>query len=73
MATGDSAPILNLRGAGAPVTDARADEVVMLTAGALPEAVRRVLTALDPALGADAEVVATVVEQSAQPVGQSQR
>ncbi|NMR21271.1 mannitol dehydrogenase family protein [Cellulomonas fimi] len=54
--------VCHLRGSGAPVTDARADEVVPLAAGPLPEAVRRVLGVLDPAL-ADDEVVAAVVDQ----------
>ena len=38
----------HLRGAGAPVVDPRADELVALAAGPLPEAVRRVLDDLDP-------------------------
>ena len=50
--------ISHLRGAGAPVTDPRADELVALAAG--PEAVRRILEALDPALAADDELVASV-------------
>jgi fructuronate reductase len=52
-----------LRGLGAPVSDVRAQTVVPLAAGLLPEAVRRVLHGLDPALGEDAEVVTTVVQQ----------
>ena len=47
----------HLRGAGAPVADPRADEVVALAAGPLPEAVPRVLEDLDPALAADDELV----------------
>jgi fructuronate reductase len=58
--------VCHLRGIGAPVSDARADEVVPLASGALPDAVRRTLALLDPALGEDAEVLATVVEQSRQ-------
>jgi len=56
--------ICHLRGAGAPVSDARADEVVPLAAGPLAVAVARVIGWLDPALGADAEVVSTVIDQS---------
>jgi fructuronate reductase len=52
-----------LRGLGAPVSDVRAQTVVPLAAGPLPDAVRRVLHGLDPALGEDAEVVATVLQQ----------
>jgi fructuronate reductase len=58
--------ICHLRGAGAPVSDARADEVVPLAAGPLASAVPRVLGWLDPALAADADVVSTVVDQSKQ-------
>jgi fructuronate reductase len=58
--------ICHLRGAGAPVSDARADEVVPLAAGPLASAVPRVLGWLDPALAADADVVSTVVDQSNQ-------
>ena len=56
--------VCHLRGIGAPVTDARADDVVPLAAGPLGEAVPRVVRALDPALADDAEVVAVVTEQS---------
>lgn len=55
--------ICHLRGLGAPVSDARADEVVPLATGTLGSAVPRVLGWLDPALGADADVVAMVVDQ----------
>ncbi len=58
--------ICHLRGAGAPVSDARADEVVPLAAGPLASAVPRVLGWLDPVLAADADVVSTVVDQSKQ-------
>ena len=58
--------VCHLRGLGAPVDDARADDVVPLAAGELRVAVPRVLGALDPGLSADDELVATVVEQSRQ-------
>jgi fructuronate reductase len=54
--------VCHLRGAGAPVDDARADAVVPLAAGALREAVPRVLAALHPALGADTDVVGSVLD-----------
>ena len=50
--------------ASAPVSDARANEVVPLAQGPLDKAVPRVLRWLDPALGADADVVAIIVDQS---------
>jgi fructuronate reductase len=50
--------ICHLRGLGAPVTDARADEVVPLAQGPLREAVPRVLHRLDPALSDDTHLVA---------------
>ena len=53
--------VCHLRGAGAPVDDARADQVVPLAEGPLPQAVPRVLGALDPALAGDGELVAAVV------------
>ena len=56
--------VCHLRGLGAPVSDARAGEVVPLAAGPLDKAVPRVLRWLDPALGADADVVAIIVDQS---------
>ncbi|HET6531442.1 MAG TPA: hypothetical protein VFH03_12660 [Actinoplanes sp.] len=52
-----------LRGRGAPVTDVRAETMTSLAAGALPDAVRRVIRELDPALSEDADVVATVLQQ----------
>lgn len=58
--------ICHLRGHGAPVDDARADDVVPLAAGPLPEAVRRVLAWLDPALGDDVDVTAAVADQSSE-------
>jgi fructuronate reductase len=53
--------VCHLRGLGAPVNDARADAVVTLAAGPLPEAVRSVLDFLEPQLAADDEIVAAVV------------
>jgi fructuronate reductase len=55
--------ICHLRGAGATVTDPRAEIVVPLAAGALHDAVPRVLESLDPALAADAAVVQVVIDQ----------
>jgi fructuronate reductase len=52
----------HLRGAGTPVVDVRADEIVPLADGPLPDAVRRVVTYFDPTLGADADVVSAVLE-----------
>jgi fructuronate reductase len=56
----------HLRGAGVPVRDARADELTPLAKGPLPEAVPRVLAALDPAVGGDDDVVQAVVAQARQ-------
>ena len=53
--------VCHLRGSGAPVNDPRAAEIVPLAAGALPDAVRRLLEILDPAVAADPEIVAAVV------------
>jgi fructuronate reductase len=55
--------ICTLRGQGAPVQDARADEVIRAATGPLVDAVPRVLDALDPELGADVDVVALVGQQ----------
>ena len=63
--------ICHLRGLGAPVNDARADEVVPLAAGPLSAAVPRVVGWLDPALGADADVIAIVLDQCEQFVQQA--
>jgi fructuronate reductase len=52
--------VCHLRGAGTRVSDARADQVVPLAGGPLPEAVPRVLAALDPALADDQELLAAV-------------
>jgi fructuronate reductase len=56
--------VCHLRGQGAPVTDARADEIVPLAQGPLPDAVRAVLGALDPALADDDVLVAAVVDSA---------
>ena len=53
--------VCHLRGSGAPVNDARAESLLPLVTGSLPEAARRVLDALDPAIGADDDVVKAVV------------
>jgi fructuronate reductase len=58
--------VCHLRGAGARVSDARADQVVPLAAGPLPEAVPRVLAALDPALADDGDLVAAVLADAQQ-------
>lgn len=56
--------ICHLRGLGAPVSDARAEDVVALASGVLDDAVARVVGFLDPALGEDQGLLATVLEQS---------
>lgn len=56
--------ILHLRGMGSPVDDSRSDEVVGLAAGRLGEAVRRVLTFLDPETGSDTAVIMAVISQA---------
>jgi fructuronate reductase len=53
--------VCHLRGLGAPVNDPHAESLVPLAAGPLPEAVRRVLDALDPTIGGDDDVVKAVV------------
>jgi fructuronate reductase len=58
--------LCSLRGHGAPVTDTRAEEVVPLADGPLRDAARRVLTALDPAVAADDELVAAVAASAAE-------
>jgi fructuronate reductase len=63
--------VAHLRGVGAPVGDVRADELVPLANGPLPEAVGRVLTRLDPAVGADNDVLAAVLAAAEELVGQS--
>ncbi|HET6165504.1 MAG TPA: mannitol dehydrogenase family protein [Marmoricola sp.] len=62
--------VLHLRGAGAPVDDPGADELVAGAAGPLPDAVRRTLDTLDPALGSDTaltDAVATCAEELSRP------
>ncbi len=54
--------LCHLRGFGAVVNDARADEVLPLARGPLAEAAPRVLRWLDPELAADHEVVAAVID-----------
>jgi fructuronate reductase len=61
--------VCHLRGSGAKVTDARAAEFLPLASGPLPDAVRLVLKALAPDLGADEAVVAAVIA-GAQELGQ---
>lgn len=56
--------VCHLRGLGAPIRDAGADEAVRAARGPLPIAVRQVLAALDPQLAADAAVVETVLAQA---------
>ena len=57
----------HLRGRGAPVTDAAAATLAEAAADPLDEAVRRILTYLDPALAADAPIATAVTELAAQP------
>jgi len=52
--------ICHLRGAGAPVKDARADVVGPPATGPLADAARRTLDVLDPEVAADDELVAAV-------------
>jgi fructuronate reductase len=52
--------LCTLRGLGAPVKDARAEEMMPLAKGPLPDAARRVLEALDQPLSADDELVGAV-------------
>jgi fructuronate reductase len=58
--------VCHLRGLGAPIDDVRAAELAPLVAAPLPDAVRRLLDALDPAVGDDAAVVAAVLAQAEQ-------
>jgi fructuronate reductase len=55
-----------LRGLGAPVSDVQAQVVVPLATRPLRDAVPRILRGLDPALGDDAELAATVLQQCEQ-------
>ncbi|MFJ4622446.1 mannitol dehydrogenase family protein [Streptomyces sp. NPDC088812] len=52
--------LLHLRGAGAPVKDVAADTATAAARGPLPDAARRVLNLLDPALAHDEELRAAV-------------
>ena len=52
--------VLHLQGCGAPVKDVREAELRLLLHGSAVDMVPRVLAALDPALGDDAELVAAV-------------
>ena len=56
----------HLRGAGAPVKDIAAEQVVALASGPLEDAVRAVLEHLDGDLAADTAVVTAVVNLSRQ-------
>jgi fructuronate reductase len=56
--------VCTLRGHGAPVNDTRAAEIAPLADGPLHEATRKALAALDPAVAADDEVVAAVVDSA---------
>lgn len=58
--------ICHLRGFGAPVNDARADELMPLADGQLAIAVRRVLGWLAAELASDRDLVALVTDQSDQ-------
>jgi fructuronate reductase len=62
--------ICHLRGRGAPVNDARADDIVPLAQGMLGESVPRLLDRLDPELGDDVELVAIVVQQADELMGE---
>lgn len=67
MPTGAVRPVAawinHLRGAGAPVKDVAAQQVVALAAGSLAPAVRAVLEFLEPELAADQQLVAEVVRR----------
>lgn len=52
---------LSIRQPGGPAADPRSAELIELAEGPLEEAVPRLIGALDPALGKDAELVAAVV------------
>jgi fructuronate reductase len=52
--------LCHLRGAGVPVSDPRGTELTALASGPLDAAAGRVLSALDPALGEDGELLAAV-------------
>jgi fructuronate reductase len=57
----------HLRGDGAPVQDAAATTVVEAASGPLDEAVRGVLTYLDPSLASDTDLTTAVTELTGQP------
>ncbi|MGY1773153.1 mannitol dehydrogenase family protein [Blastococcus sp. SYSU D00813] len=57
--------LLHLRGVGLPVRDVRADDLGRLAAGERAGAVPRVLSALDPALADDRELVSAVRNRAA--------
>jgi fructuronate reductase len=59
-----------LRGSALPVHDVRADEMTARASGALPDGVRNVLHALDPALAGDDELVQVVLTDAEQLLGQ---
>jgi len=56
--------LLHLRGAGAPVNDPRAADLVERASGRLADAAPRVLEVLDPELAADADLVAAVLDHA---------
>jgi fructuronate reductase len=58
--------INHLRGAGAPVKDSAADQVIPLAVGPIDDAVRAVIKYLDADLASDTDVVTTVIELSSQ-------
>lgn len=64
--------VCHLRGLGAPISDARADDVLPLTGGPLAEAVPSILGTLDPALAEDGALVSLVSDQAEQ-LGRSSR
>lgn len=53
--------VCHLRGLGTPVRDVRADEFLPLAKGALPQAVRRVLSALAPHFAGDDQLASAVL------------
>jgi fructuronate reductase len=56
--------VLHLRGAGAPVTDARREQAVACATGPLQDAVRRTLAFLDPRLESDVVVTTATIAQA---------
>jgi fructuronate reductase len=61
--------VCHVRGAGVPVNDPRASEIIPLASGTLLDAVHRLLDVLDPALGQDDAVVAAVHSAAEQVCG----